>query len=155
MISWLIWDKDNNAYFAGSGSPPRHGDDWAALEVIRLIESFGLVSLSEEICPAKATRINSIGHKSCLNTFLVSRWLWESGRVSMYEVVDWIETGSDHCPIYLRVRVHPKWVKRSQPHTKRILKSSGLRSLRMSMINVASRPSVVSDIHLAFSSYGS
>ena len=63
--------------------------------------------------PSKATRINSRGHKSCLDTFLVCGWLLGAGRVSMYEVIDWIETGSDHCPIYVRVRVYPDWVKRS------------------------------------------
>ena len=113
---------------------------------------FGLVSLAEEIFPAKATRINSRGPKSCLDTFLVSRWLLEGGRVSMYEVVDWIETGSDHCPIYLRVRVYPNWVKRSQLPTRQILKASGLQGLRKKLGNVGYRPTVVSDINLAFSS---
>ena len=104
-VSWLICGTDTNAHFIGSGSPPRMKDDWAALEVRRFMNRFGLSSVAEKICPSKPTRINSRGHKSCLDTFLVSNELLLSGAVTMFEVVDWIETGSDHCPIYLRVRV--------------------------------------------------
>ena len=64
IISWFICGTDTNAHFAGCGSPPRRKDDWAALEVRRFMKSFGLVSLAEEMYPAKATRINSRGHKS-------------------------------------------------------------------------------------------
>ena len=103
------------------------------------MKRFGLVSLAEEIYPAKATRINSRGHKSCLDTFLVIRWLLEDGRVSMFEVADWIETCSDHCPIYLRVTVYPDWVKISQPPTRKILKASALRALRKKLGKVGCR----------------
>ena len=72
MISWVICGTDTNAHFAGSGSFPRHKDDWAAVEVRRFMKRFGLVSIAEEMYPAKATRLNSRGHKSCLDTFLVS-----------------------------------------------------------------------------------
>ena len=96
--------------------------------------------------------MNSRGNRSCLDTFLLSGWLLESGRVSMYEVLDWIETGSDHCPVYLRVRVYPNWVKRSHPSTKQIIKASGLRKLMKKLGNVDSRPLVVSKINMAFSS---
>ena len=55
MISWLVCGTDTNN-FAGCGSPPRHGDDWAALGVKKFMESFGLVSLTEGICRAKANK---------------------------------------------------------------------------------------------------
>ena len=151
-ISWIICGTDTNAHFAGCGSAPRRIDDWAACEVKRFMKSFDLVSLAEKMCPARATRINTRGHKSCLDTFLVSKWILESDRISMYEVIDWIETGSDHSPIYLRVRVHPEWTKRSLRPTKQILKASGLRSLSKKLGNVACRPLIISKINMAFSS---
>ena len=152
MISWLICGTDTNAHFSGSGSPPRRKDDWAAREVRRFVRKFGLVSLAEELCPNKSTRMNSRGNKSCLDTFLVSKWLFKDGRVLMYDVLDWFETGSDHCPIYLRVRVYPDWCKRLKPQTRRIFKTSGLKKLRNKLENVDTRSSVVSKINLAFSS---
>ena len=152
LISWIICGTDTNAHFAGCGYPPRKKDDWAACEIRRFMEKFGLISQAEEKCHARTTRMNSRGNKSCLDTFLVSKWLLESGRVSMYEVLDWFETGSDHCPIYLRVRVYPKWVKRSLPETKRIIKASGLRNLLKKLENFHSRPFIVSKILNSFSS---
>ena len=152
VISWLICGTDTNAHFSGSGSPPRRKDDWAAREVRRFMRKFGLVSLAEELCPNKSTRMNSRGNKSCLDTFLVSKWLFKDGRVLMYDVLDWFETGSDHCPIYLRVRVYPDWCKRLKPQTRRIFKTSGLKKLRNKLENVDTRSSVVSEINLAFSS---
>ena len=101
----MICGTDTNAHFIGSGSPPRMKDDWAAIEVRRFMKRFGLTSLAEKFCPSQPTRINSRGHQSCLDTFLVSNELLLSGAITMFEVVDWIETGSDHCPLYLRVRV--------------------------------------------------
>ena len=129
-VTWIICGTDTNSHFAGTGSPPRKKDDWAAVEIRRFMKMFDLASLTEELCPSKHTRINSRGHQSCLDTFLVSNELLKSGAVTMYEVVDWIETGSDHCPIYLRAKVYPDWTKRYTLPAIRILKSSGLRSLR-------------------------
>jgi len=68
----------------------------------------------------------------------------------MYEVIDWIETGSDHCPIYLRVKIDPKWVKGSKLPVRQILKSSGLKSLRKKLDNAACRASVLTEIEDAF-----
>ena len=70
MISWLICGTDTNAHFAGCGSSPRRRDDWAAVEVRRFIKRFGLVSLAEEMYPAKATRISSGGHISSMSAIL-------------------------------------------------------------------------------------
>ena len=149
-VSWLICGTDTNAHFIGSGSPPRMSDDWAALEVRRFMKKFSLASLTEKFCPSLPTRINSRGHKSCLDTFLVSNELLLSGAVTMFEVVDWIETGSDHCPLYLRVRVFPQWTKRRKLPERRILKSSGLKSLGKKLGNTFCRKLVVSDIKNAF-----
>ena len=44
------------------------------------------------------------------------------------EVMDFIEHGSDHSPIYLRVKVYPAWIK-CPPSKRRILKKSGIESL--------------------------
>ena len=52
----------------------------------------------------------------------------------------------------LRVRVYPKWVKRSQPPKKQIIKASGLRNLMKKLGNVDSRSLVVSEINMAFAS---
>ena len=150
-VSWIICGTDTNAHFAGSGSPPRLKDDWAAKEIRKFMNKFDLVSLADKFCPAHYTRLNTRGHRSCLDTFLVSNGLLKSGAVTMYEVVDWIETGSDHCPIYLRAKVYPAWGRSSKLPTRRILKSSGLRSLRKRLGNPISRASVVSVIKNTFS----
>ena len=71
-----------------------------------------------------------------MDTFLISRQLYLSGGVTLFEVLDFIEHGSDHCPIYLRVKLFPKWQKRIKKPARRILKSSGLKSLQM-MLEVA------------------
>ena len=141
---------DINSHFIGSGSPPRMRDDWAALEVRRFMKRFGLTSLAGKFCPSQPTRINSRGHQSCLDTFLVSNEILLSGAITMFEVVDWIETGSDHCPIYLRVRVFPNWTKRSKLPVRQFLKSSGLRSLQRKLRSTFSRARVISDIKNAF-----
>ena len=47
----------------------------------------------------------------------------------MYDVVDFIEHGSDHSPVYVRLRVYPSWRKSSNTPRKRILKSSGIEKL--------------------------
>ena len=73
--------------------------------------------------------MNSRGGSSCLDTFLVSRGLYDSGAVTMYEVVDFLEHGSDHSPVYVRLKVYPSWSKSSNPPKRRILKSSGIESL--------------------------
>ena len=61
-----------------------------------------------------------------MDTFLISRRLYLSGGGTLFEVLDFIEHGSDHSPIYLRVRVFPRWQKRIKKHVRRILKASGL-----------------------------
>ena len=149
-VSWIICGNDTNSQFAGTGLPPRKKDDWADVEIRRFMKRFDLASLTEELCPSKHTRINSRGHQSCLDTFLVSKKLLNSGAVTMYEVVDWIETGSDHCPIYLRAKVYPDWTKRSKLPAIRILKTSGLRSLRKKLEITDCRVSLVADIMDAF-----
>ena len=94
---------------------------------------FDLISLAEKICPTKYTFLNSRGGVSSVDTFLISRRLYLSGGVSSFEVLDFIEHGSDHCPIYLRVKLFPKWQKRIKKPARTILKSSGLKSLQKTL----------------------
>ena len=86
--SWIVCGADLNAHFAGCGLPPRRKDDFAAGEVRRFMKKFSLVSLGLEMCPDRFTCMNSRGGASCLDTFLVSSRLYDSGRVSLYEVID-------------------------------------------------------------------
>ena len=129
-VAWILCGADLNAHFKGCGLPPRRKDDYAARQVRRFMLRFRLVSLSLEICPDRYTCMNSRGGSSCVDTFLVSSRLYESGGVSMYEVLDFIEHGSDHSPVYVRLKIYPSWSKRSIPPRRRILKSSGIKSLR-------------------------
>ena len=69
----------------------------------------------------------------------------------MHEVIDFMEHGSDHCPVYVRLRVHPKWARKVSPITRRILKSSGLKSLKQKMSSVSSRSKIVEIIKSYFS----
>ena len=152
-FSWILCGTDTNSHFKGSGPTPRQSDDPAAVQVRRFMKKFDLVSVAEELCPDHATRINTRGHQSCIDTFLVSRWLFERKRITMYEVIDWIETGSDHSPLYIRVKVYPTWVKKTVLPRRRILKASGLLALRNKMENGTSRDTVVENINRAFSSF--
>lgn len=111
-VSWIICGADLNAHFEGSGLPPRRNDDFAAGQVRRFMKRFSLISLALKMCPDRFTCLNSSGGASCLDTFLVSMELYSSGRVTLYEVLDFVEHGSDHCPVYLRVRIYPNWVSR-------------------------------------------
>ena len=115
------------------------------------MNNFDLVSLSENICPGQFTYVNSRGGASCLDTFLVSSWLYSKHCVIVHEVIDFLEHGSDHCPVYVRLRVHPKWSKKISPITKRILKTSGLKSLSLKMSSVSARPHVLNKIKSYFS----
>ena len=151
-MSWLICGTDTNAHFKGSGRPPRQEDDWAATEVRRFMETFDLISLAERYCPSRSTRINSRGHQSCLDTFLVSRWLQTTGKITQYEVIDWMETGSDHCPVYVRVKVYPYWSKSPLLPSRRILKTSGIRDLESRVKHAAECASLTQDINAAFTS---
>ena len=128
-VAWIVCGADLNAYFEGCGLPPRRKDDFAAKQVRKFMQRFKLVSLSQEICPDRFTCMNSRGGSSCIDTFLVSRGLYDSGAVTMYEVVDFLEHGSDHSPVYVRLKVYPSWTKSSNPPKRRILKSSGIESL--------------------------
>ena len=64
-----------------------------------------------------------------MDTFLVSAELYRSGAVTLYEVMDFIEHGSDHSPVYLRLKVYPTWIKCPTPPKRRILKKPGIESL--------------------------
>ena len=128
-VSWIVCGADLNAHFSGCGLPPRRNDDFAARQVRRFMSKFGLVSLAMEMCPQRFTCLNSRGGASCLDTFLVSAGLYKSGAVTLYEVLDFMEHGSDHSPIYLRLRVYPTWINRTNTPKKRILKRSGIESL--------------------------
>ena len=83
--------------------------------------------------PDHITFVNSRGVMSCVDIFLISRRLYLRGGVTLFEVLDFIEHGSDHCPIYLRVKLFPKWQKRFKKPARRILKSSGLKSLQKTL----------------------
>ena len=130
QILWMICGTDLNAHFAGSGFPPRRADDFAASRIRLFMKRFDLISLAEEICPTKFTFLNSRGGVSSVDTFLISRRLYLSAGVSLFEVLDFFEHGSDHCPIYLRVKLFPKWQQKIKKPTRRILKFSGFMSLR-------------------------
>ena len=128
-ISWIACGADLNAHFAGSGLPPRRKDDFPAIQVRRFMSRFNLTSLAMKICPGRFTCLNSRGGVSCLDTFLVSDELYKSGAVTLYEVLDFVEHGSDHSPVYLRLKVYPSWIKRPVLPKRRILKRSGIKSL--------------------------
>ena len=150
-VSWIICGTDTNAHFAGSGWPPRRNDDYAALCIRRFMKTFDLISLSEEVCPTTFTFLNSRGGMSCVDSFLISRQLYLSGAVTLFEVVDFVEHGSDHSPIYLRVKVLPEWQKRPKKVVRRILKSSGFQSLRKKMEGSdLSRSRVISNVQTFF-----
>ena len=106
-ISWIACGADLNAHFAGCGLPPRKKDDYAAQKVRKFMSKFNLVSLALEMCPDRFTCLNSRGGTSCLDAFLVSRDLYDSGGVTMYEVLEFLEHGSDHSPVYIKVKVVP------------------------------------------------
>ena len=150
-VSWIACGTDTNAHFKGTGIPPRRNDDFAAKQVRRFMKNFNLVSLSEIMCPGQFTYLNSRGGISCLDTFLVSSWLYDQHCVIMYEVIDFLEHGSDHCPVYVRLRVHPKWSGRIRPMTRPILKTSGLKSLYLKMSSVSTRTNIVNRIKSYFS----
>ena len=146
-VSWIVCGADLNAHFAGSGIPPRRSDDYAASCIRKFMKRFNLISMAEEVCPDRFTYINSRGATSCLDSFLVSRHLYQGGKVTMYEVVDFIEHGSDHCPVYIRLKVHPRWRKRPVGSVRRIMKNSGLESLRKKLDEGSiHRPKVVTKI---------
>ena len=48
----------------------------------------------------------------------------------MYEVIDFFAHGSNHCPVYIRLKVHPRWRKKPGSSVRRIMKTSGFESLR-------------------------
>ena len=130
QVSWMICGADLNAHFAGSGMPPRRKDDYAASCLRCFMKKFDLISLPEEMSSSTFTFFNSRGGMSCVDSFLISRHLYQNGAVKLFEIVDFIEHGSDHSPIYLRVKVFPRWQKRAKKPTRRILKSSGFQSLQ-------------------------
>ena len=85
-----------------------------------------------------------------MDTFLVSGELYNSGTVTLYEVMDFIEHGSDHSPVYLRLKVYPVWTKCPYPPKRRILKKSGIQSLEKKLSNSVSRHKTVHKIVSAF-----
>ena len=129
-VAWIVCGSDLNAHFEGCGIPPRRKDDYAAKQVRRFMLRFKLVSLSLEMSPNRFTCMNSRGNASCIDTFLISKTLYDSGAVTMFEVLDFFEHGSDHSPVYVRLKVHPSWKSSSKLPRRRILKSSGFKSLR-------------------------
>ena len=112
MVSWIACGADLNAHFLGCGLPPRRSDDFAARQVRRFMSKFGLVSLYIEMRRGRFTCLTSRGGASWLDTFLVSEGLYISGAVTVYKVLDFIEHGSDHSPVYLRLKVFPTWMKK-------------------------------------------
>ena len=154
-VSWIVCGADLNAHFAGCGLPPRRKDDFAAGEVRRFMKEFSLVSLASEMSPDRFTYMNSRGGASCVDTFLISVGLYDSGCVTLYEVLDFVEHGSDHSPVYLRLRIHPKWIKRSKPVRKRILKTRGVEYLRKKLNGRSqARKEIVLKIQSSFSGIG-
>ena len=150
--SWIACGADLNAHFQGCGIPARRKDDFAATQIRRFMEKFSLVLLSREIYPDRFTYLNSRGGASCLDAFLVSKKLYSSGDVRMYEVLDFIEHGSDHSPVYIRLRVYPSWSRKSKPPNRRILKKSGMESLRRKLVaGSRTRKEIVLKIRNAFS----
>ena len=151
-ISWIACGADLNAHFAGSGIPPRRSDDHAASCIRKFMKRFNLISMAEEICPDRFTYMNSRGAASCLDSFLVSRHLYQDGGITMYEVIDFIEHGSDHCPVYIRLKVQPRWQKKPVEQVRRIIKTSGVESLREKLVEGSiHRTGVVSTILSFFS----
>ena len=154
-VSWIACGADLNAHFEGSGLPPRRKDDFAAGQVRRFMKRFGLISLALKMCPDRFTCLNYRGGTSCLDTFLVSIELYNSGRVTLYEVLDFVEHGSDHCPVYLRLRVYPNWIKQLKLPRRRILKMGGVESLRRRMEDGGrARREIVFKIQNSFSDMG-
>ena len=87
-----------------------------------------------------------------MDTFLVSVGLYKSGAVTLYEVLDFVEHGSDHSPVYLRLKVQPTWINRPNLPKRRILKRSGIELLRRRLgINSSTRIKTVYKIVSAFS----
>ena len=149
---WIVCGTDLNAHFAGTSRPPRSNDDFPAKEIRRFMERFSLVSLALELCPDRSTYLNSRGNMSCLDSFLVSQDLYHCGRVTMYEVVDFMEHGSDHSPVYIRIKVYPEWKTKLRPKRRRILKSSGISGLRKKLsAGHGSRQKIVEKVLLTFS----
>ena len=149
-VSWIACGTDTNAHFKDSGNPRRKNDDFAAKHVGRFMRRFKLVSLAEICCPDKVTYISSRGSISCLDIFLESGWLYYNDCVTKYEVLDFLEHGSDHCPVYVCIKVYPKWFNRPKLPTKRIIKSAGVESLYMRLSDPASRHFVVNRINICF-----
>ena len=151
-VSWIACGADLNAHFGGCGIPPRRKDDFAATQVRRFMTKFSLVSLGLELYPDRFTCLNSRGGATCLDTFLVSGDLYSSGCVKMYEVLDFIEHGSDHSPVYLRLRVYPSWGKKCKPPNRRILNKSGMEHLRRRLsAGSRTRKEIVHKINNTFS----
>ena len=150
-VSWLACGTDTNAHFKWANYPPRKTDDFAARQVRKFMRKFGLISLSEKICPDRFTFLNSRGGSSSLDSFLVSVWLWESGCVVLYEVLDFLEHGSDHSPVYVKLKVFPKWIKKPKVTRRRIINYRGMESLRKRLKDPETRLPIVNKIIDAFS----
>ena len=60
----------------------------------------------------------------------------------MYEIIDFIEHGSDHC-VYIRLNVHPEWKKKPKIQGRRIIQKSGYESLRQKLTKGSSHRSGV------------
>ena len=90
-----------------------------------------------------------------MDTFLVSMEIYNSGCVILYEVLDFIEHGSDHCPVYIRLRIYPKWKKQLKLPRRRILKARGVESLRRKLEGGGrARKEIVRKIQDSFSRLG-
>ena len=129
-VSWIVCGADLNAHLPGIGIFSRRCDDFAATQIKKFMKRFKLITVAAELSPNRYTYLNSRGGLSSIDSFLVSRDLYERGAVSMFEVVDFIEYGSDHCPIYIRLNVRPSWKKKSVLKSRRIIKKIGFESLK-------------------------
>ena len=114
------------------------------------MKKFRLISLTEKMCPDRLTFLNSRGGISCLDSFLVSDWLLDSGCVVQYEVLDFLEHGSDHSPVYVRLKVFPNGIKKVEVSRKRIIKYKELKSLRKRLEDPKTRLPIVNKINNAF-----
>ena len=135
-----------------TGIPPRRSYDYTAKQIRGFMRRFKLISMASELCPNRYTYLNSRGGVSCIDTFLVSSELYLKGGVTMFEIIDFIEHGSDHCPVYIRLNVHPEWKKKPKIHGRRIIRKSGYESLRQKLTKGSShRSGVVTRVLNCFS----
>ena len=54
--------------------------------------------------------------------------MYDPSVVTFYKMVDFLEHGSDHSPIYVRLKVYTSYSKSFTPPKRRILRYSGIES---------------------------